>query len=150
MSDLLEFSRRITLRGGTIATRADNLVRKVALVADQAIVVGTPVDTGRARSNWIVQIGSSADSPIYPYTPGERGSTGAANAQAAIDQGQRVISNYVGGSGQSIHITNNLSYIQKLNDGFSAQASANFVETAVFQAVRAVTQGSLVTDLPGG
>lgn len=117
------------------------MVRRVALAADQAVVVSTPVDTGRARSNWIVALGDAADSPIEAYTPGEDRSTEAANTQAALAQGEAVIRGYMGGQGTSIHITNNLPYIQKLNDGSSAQAPANFVETAVQQAVAAMTRG---------
>ena len=59
MPSLSEFSRRITLRGRKVAEGADALTRKVALAADQAVVSGTPVDTGRARSNWIAAIGSA-------------------------------------------------------------------------------------------
>lgn len=146
MPSLREFSKRITLRGGLVATRADRLTRQVALAADQAVVVGTPVDTGRARSNWIAQIGSRAPSAIEPYAPGELGSTKAQNTQAALDQAEGVIRGYMGGKGLAIYISNNVPYIQKLNDGSSAQAPANFVETAVMQAVAVISRGKLLTD----
>jgi hypothetical protein len=144
---LSDFSRRITLRGRKVAEGADALTRKVALAADQAVVSGTPVDTGRARSNWIAAIGGPASSVIDAYVPGESGSTEAANTQAALNQAETVISGYT--AGEEIHITNNLPYIQRLNDGYSAQAPANFVEHAVMEAVQVVQFGRIVDGDPG-
>ena len=123
---------------------ADKMVRKAALAVDQTVVLATPVDTGRARSNWIVQLGAPAESVIEAYAPGFFGSTGAENAQAAIDQGSAEISGYRGGQGTEIHITNNLPYIGDLNDGWSAQAAANFVQTAIQTAAEAVTGTKLL------
>ncbi len=147
MPSLEEFSRRITLRGKMVTEGADALVRKVAIAADQAVVFSTPVDTGRARSNWIAQLDSPVTSVIDAYKPGFKGSTGASNAQGALDQGSRVIANYKGGD--SIHITNNLPYIQKLNEGSSAQAPGNFVEIAILEALQAVQFGRIVDGDPG-
>lgn len=144
MPSLSDFSRRITVRGRGIAERSDQLVRKVALAADQAVVMGTPVDTGRARSNWIAAIGGPASATIDAYAPGESGSTEAANTQAAIDQAESVIRGY--NYGEEIHLTNNLPYIQRLNDGYSAQAPANFVEQAVAEAAQVVQFGRVVGD----
>lgn len=144
MPSLSDFSRRITVRGRGIAENTDRLVRRVALAADQAVVMGTPVDTGRARSNWIAQIGSAPSGTVEPYAPGEAGSTTGANSQAAMDQAEAVISGY--NNGQEIHITNNIPYIQRLNDGYSAQAPANFVEQAVLEAAQIVQFGRVVGD----
>ena len=148
MPNLSEFSRRITLRGRKVTEGADALTRRVALAADQAVVMGTPVDTGRARSNWIVALGAAPSQTIEAYSPGEAGNTEAANTQAALDQGEAVIRGYRG-EGQEIHITNNLPYIQRLNDGYSAQAPANFVEQAVLEAVQVVQFGRVVDGDPG-
>ncbi len=139
MADLRQFAGRIRVIGQRIEQNADAMVRKVALAVDSAVVIGTPVDTGRARSNWQVNIGSPADGTREAYSEGKDGSTGGANAQAAIDQGKAEIGKYRGGS--SIHITNNLPYIGRLNDGWSAQAPAGFVEKAVLVGV-AAAQGA--------
>jgi len=146
---LSEFSRRIIIIARRAEQGADELVRKVALAADQAVVMGTPVDTGRARSNWIVSLGVPATGTIDAYAPGEARSTEAANTQAALDQGEAVISRYTGGEGTSIHITNNLPYIQRLNDGYSAQAPANFVEQGVQEAVEVLAFGRILGGGPG-
>lgn len=114
------------------------LVRRVALAADQAVVMGTPVDTSRARSNWVVEIGRRASGTRAPYSPGDKGSTGGASAAAAIQQGQGVIASYDIDRDNSIHITNNLDYIERLNDGYSAQAPAGYVQDAIALAVRVI------------
>lgn len=142
MPSLSEFSRRIFVRAEDVQHRADELTRKVALAIDQAIVMGTPVDTGRARSNWIVQLDDAPDTVIPPYSPGEAGSTSGANTQAALDQGQRTIQGYT--TGRVIHIVNNLPYIQRLNDGWSRQAPAHYVEKATLEAARAVQSFHLI------
>lgn len=145
MSDLRQFAGRIRVMGKRIEKNADAMTRKVALAVDSAVVIATPVDTGRARSNWQVNLGSPADGTREAYTPGAEGSTGGANAQAAIDQGRAEIAKYKGGS--AIHITNNLPYIGRLNDGHSAQAPAGFVEKAVLVGVAAAQgAGSLLQD----
>ena len=143
MPSLNEFTRRIRARANTLGDNLTKTVRRVAITADAALVLGTPVDTGRARSNWIVALGAPASQVIEPYSPGKAGSTEGANTQAALDQGESVITDYVAGQDMEIHITNNLPYIQRLNDGYSAQAPANFVETAVMEAVAAARRGVL-------
>ena len=145
---LEEFSRRIQVRGRKIEENADNLVRKVALAADQAVVMGTPVDTGRAKSNWIAQINSAPSDVIEAYVPGGEGWTADDNEQAAMAQAEGIIRNYR--YGDEIHITNNLPYIQRLNDGYSPQAGANFVEEAILEAAQIVQYGRIVDDNVGG
>ncbi len=114
----------------------DQLLREVALIADRELVLQTPVDTGRARSNWIVAVGEPATQIIEPYSPGSKGSSGSENANAAIAQGVAVIG--LRRSGETISISNNLPYIGLLNAGSSAQAPAQFVQAAVQRALAAV------------
>ena len=122
----------------------DKAVRMAALAADQAVVLGTPVDKGRARSNWIVSLGAPSRTTVDPHVPGEGGSTAGANANAALAQGAAVIGGYSGLIHGSIAISNNLPYIGRLNTGYSKQAPAGFVEKAVQSAVRAVQKARVV------
>ncbi len=145
MADLRTFAGRIRLIGKRIEENSDVLTRKVAVAVDGAVVLATPVDTGRARSNWQVEIDSAASGTIEAHVPGKEGSTGGPNAQMAMDLGKERIADYK--SGQTIHITNNLPYIGRLNDGYSAQAPAGFVENAVLVGVATVQgAGSLLSD----
>ena len=119
-------------------------MRMAALAADQAVVLGTPVDKGRARSNWIVSLGAPSRSTVDPYVPGKGGSTAGDNANAALAQGAAVIGGYSGLIHGSIVISNNLPYIGRLNAGSSKQAPAGFVEKAVQSAARAVQKARVV------
>lgn len=134
--DLRNFSKRIRLIANTVEENSNQLTRKVALAVDAAVVMATPVDTGRARSNWQVELNAPASGVKDAYTPGTEQSTSGANAREAIEQGKGVISQYK--NGNVIHITNNLPYIGRLNEGYSAQAGANFVEKAVHIGIQAI------------
>lgn len=105
--------------------------RQTALVIDQAVVLGTPVDTGRARSNWRVSVGSASRGTIDPYAPGRKLGLGeGANAQAAINQGLQALAGSTGG--KAIHIGNNVHYIGKLENGHSPQ-NRGFVKAAILE-----------------
>lgn len=130
MSDLRRFAGRIRVIGERIEKNANAMTRKVALAVDSAVVISTPVDTGRARSNWQVNIGEPASGTKEASDQ---------SGQSAIQQAKTAISTYRGGS--SIHITNNLPYIGRLNSGHSAQAPSGFVEKAVLVGV-AVAKGA--------
>lgn len=142
MASLRQFARRIELRADSIVENVDRLVRQVALAVDQAVVFETPVDTGRARSNWLVSLVEPRQDEIPPYAPGRRlGKGESANAAAALAQGAAVIG--MRRPGQDIVISNNVPYIGRLNEGSSAQAPANFVEAAV-QSGASVVRGTRV------
>jgi len=140
-----QFPRRMTMRGAEVATGASFIVRKVALVVDQALVFSTPVDKGVARSNWRVSIGEPLDGIIPAYAPGEGlGASETSNAQAAISQAQAVIGRQM--PGQAISIANNLPYIERLNQGWSRQAPAGFIDSSVAAAVAAVGGVRVLTE----
>jgi hypothetical protein len=143
MADLKGFSRRMIIIADQIGVGARRAVRKAALAADQALVIETPVDTGRARSNWIVSLGSPATHTIPPYSPGKGlGKDETGNLQAALAQGEMVIAQAQ--LGDTIWLSNNLLYIDELDKGRSAQTPANFVDDAVKAAARAVRGVSIL------
>ncbi len=130
MADLKVFARNIQVRAFKMVENVDALVRRVALAVDTAVVLRTPVDTGRARANWQVNIGSPAVGEVA--TPGSP-DQGSATALTAA---QSTIATYKGQG--NIHITNNVPYIGKLNEGHSRQAPAGFVEAAVVAGIEAI------------
>jgi len=131
------FAKRMKKRANNVPREVNKVKRQVALAVDQALVLGTPVDTGTARSNWIVALGASQNETRGAYVPLVDGDQSErANAEAAMAQGKGVISQAK--PGQAIHLTNNLEYIMPLNEGHSAQAPAGFVEEAVDAGCRAV------------
>lgn len=143
--ELKDLGKRMKQIGKNVAYNADRVTRKCALAIDSAVVLATPVDTGRARANWQVSVNTPITTARGPYSPGKEGSTGGANAQAAIDQGKAAIASYKGGSPNSaIYLANNLSYIGKLNNGSSKQMPAGFVEKSILIGTDAIKGESFV------
>lgn len=111
-----------------IKTASEQMVRRVAFAVDKAVVMASPVDTGRFRANWQITVNVAATGTVE-HVPGVAGSTTAANTQKALDQIGPVMKDYR--LGQPIYIVNNLVYGPRLNDGHSKQAPANFVQMAI-------------------
>lgn len=127
--DLGPFFRQVA---NEVEDELNRVIKLMALAIDQAVVLSTPVDTGRARSNWLVSVDTPFVGVIDAYSPGEGLGIGeSANASRALSQGRGAIA--VRQPGQSIFIQNNVAYIGALNDGTSAQAPRMFVETAIME-----------------
>ena len=122
MADLRTFVRRIRARGRQVDEEVNRTVVQAAQVVNQAVILATPVDTGRARANWIASVGVPVTTPTDDADP-EGGDRIAQNAVTIA--GRR--------NDQTIFISNNVDYIGFLNQGSSSQAPANFVEIAVQQ-----------------
>lgn len=119
---------------------AGQMVRRVALAIDRALVMSTPVGNpdlwkrpapkgyvgGRARANWIPSVGSPATAPV------DRRDKSGASTIALLTQ---LTSSYKPEDGP-VFITSNLPYIERLNDGHSTQAPAGFVEMAIEEGIR--------------
>lgn len=124
------FSRRMREIARGIEPAADDTLRKVALVANQVLIMGTPVDTGQHRANWQVSINHNIDAVLEDT-----------NAQGAIERNKAVIAGYRGGE---LIIQNNAPAIKRLNDGWSAQAPAGFVEKGLQAAANAVSRSRVI------
>lgn len=99
----------------------EKAVRQCAVIVDQTLVATTPVDTGRARANWLPSLNVPRTDKKEPGQP------------ESVDS---VLGSYK--ISDTIYITNNLPYIQRLNDGYSIKAPAGFVESAIERGRRAV------------
>lgn len=94
---------------------------------------GTPIDFGWASSSWFINIGAP--------TSGNGGNVDESGAQVAAREAQqgatvaRFVTSYDYTTGQSVHIGNNVPYINRLNNGWSDQAPAGFVDDATQEAV---------------
>jgi hypothetical protein len=138
MATLAQFSRNIRRRGSQIENSGVRIVKRASKKALVSLVRSTPVDKGVARSNWRVGIGAPARSVIPAYSPGRHlGINENANASAAIAAGIARI-NSVRNSGRSlttaVYISNATPYIEVLNNGYSGQAPAGFIQRAVAEA----------------
>ena len=91
----------------------EKVIRKVAIDVQSGLDIATPVDTGRARSNWLASIG-------IPRTDTVESTGGSTPINFS---GYKL--------GLSIFIANNLPYISRLNQGSSQQAPSGFVDNVI-------------------
>lgn len=100
-------------------------IRAISLQGFSEILQGSPVDTGRFRSNWQAGLGSR---PI-----GEAPTTNFQKGQPATVSEVQALQTELNGLGEiesSIHFTNNLPYAERLENGHSSQ-NQGFVARAV-------------------
>ncbi len=79
------------------------VIRKVALEIFRRVVMRTPVDTGRARGNWQVEIGTPMGGVIDRFDP---------NGQRTLFDAESKIAQWQGDA--AIFFFNNLPYILRL------------------------------------
>lgn len=139
---LKQFGIDMRGRAAKLPDRADQITRQVALAADRAVVVATPVLTGRARANWQATLGAPAVGTVSDGAVGARRAGTVAGPTAAA---ANVIALYKGGPSAAIFLTNNLPYIVPLNNGHSKQAPAGFVEKALNAVQVAARRAKLIT-----
>lgn len=98
----------------------DLAVRKISLELFSRVILRSPVDTGRFRGNWQVQIGA-----IPSGTLEIEDKSGSVTISAADARTAGVV------AGDVIFLVNNLSYAQRLEDGYSGQAPAGMVGLSI-------------------
>lgn len=112
-ADISDFTERETIRY--------ILTLRNQLISDPPI--GTPIDTGWATNNWWYSESGPA--------------TGFASDVNAAKQRQDADTQSIANfklNGQTVHITNNVPYIGRLNNGYSNQTPAGFVDRAILTA----------------
>lgn len=130
-----QLAGKIHVVAASIPGSVSVVVRKVGLAVDQVAVTSTPVDTGRARSNWIVTFGAPTDDERGENEWDRGGNVSLQQAQSAIDAYDVSLGD--------LFITNNVPYIERLENGWSAQAPSGMLAGAV-QAGVLVARGEAV------
>ncbi len=98
----------------------DTVRKKVALEIFTQVVQKTPVDTGRARGNWLISVGQDTTGEVSRDDKKPKGSKPSFLSQEA--------SKLNGCKGDdTIYICNNLPYIKSLEYGSSKQAPSGMV-----------------------
>lgn len=144
MTTVDQFAARMGELGRSVESGRARLLREAALRIDQTLVLATPVDTGRARSNWIVSINAPVNQPRPAFAPTSPLNSSALtllnnrfgereNAAAALAASAGTIASV--SPGDTIFISNNLPYIGELDDGKSPQAPAGYIREAIGDAV---------------
>lgn len=131
-----KFNKRMKLIADRVGKNAGEAVKRAALEADQVGVLRTPVDTGRARANWVASIGepSTEDNPGPDL--GSRDANETKSTAEALAQAQTALAGYKLSLGP-IYLVNNTEYILFLDDGSSDQAPSG-ISPFMLQAARAV------------
>lgn len=146
MAGLDDFANRMSRISVEVEGGVERAVKDCAVAVTCAVIHATPVDTGRARSNWTAELDQAFQNLFPAHVPGEKGSTATANAEIAIEKAEAVIEQFDIGKNGSIHISNSLPYIGALNDGHSAQAPADFVKLAVMDGLATVRGAKILKD----
>lgn len=107
----------------------EDLVRRAATNITGELISNTPVDTGWARANWVPSLGTPFTGNSEPQSRRPRASQ-VAQAAARQSTGLSEVLAYTLAVDR-VFISNNVPYIQLLNDGSSAQAPAMFVQDAI-------------------
>ena len=119
--------------------RTEDFMRMAAVEFFRQVTISTPVDTGRARMGWMISVNapSTYRPPEAPkgtgFSSGGVGYYAMPNIAENMNIGTITVSDV-------IYITNNVPYIGRLNDGYSRQAAARFVERAAARVQLAVAK----------
>lgn len=107
-----------------LENQTSSFMRMAAVEFWRQVIISTPVDTGRARMGWTISVNTPSD-----YSPPESplGTGVVYYAMPNIAQMENIGTITIS---DSLYITNNVPYIGRLNDGYSKQAAARFVERA--------------------
>lgn len=122
-----------------ISEAAEQTHRRIVVELATDLSRDTPADTTQARSNWAARSGAPSAvirrpfSPVpsrwrAPYGPGATKAEAASPAGVQA-QAQAAMSRHR--AEEDVHVTNNLPYIQRLDEGYSPQSSAGFVHRRV-------------------
>jgi len=121
---------------GGLEQFSERQIIQLSLEVTANLIETTPVDLGWARANWVPSIGQPYD--VVVGQPNDSSDVGAARRKQA--EGRNALRGYKLTRGP-IFVSNNVPYIQKLNEGSSAQAPAGFVQMAIQTAI-ATVQGA--------
>jgi hypothetical protein len=103
--------------------KAESIVKVTMIELFNRVIQKSPVDTGRFRANWNCSIGSPDLSTSESIDPSGSG---------AISKATSTVVSYTL-NGQSVFLTNNLPYADRLENGWSKQAPNGMVRLSVME-----------------
>lgn len=116
MSSPKDFAFRIGRRARRLERNVQAKIAEAATVVLYGLAEGSPVDTGKLVSNWIVTGRSPSNNMIQAHVPGKNKSTETINRSVTMQKGRGKILSLKDGS--VFHITNNVPYLAYQNTGF--------------------------------
>jgi hypothetical protein len=111
--------------------KAERQMQRVVIVSFQGIITRTPVDTGRAKSNWRIAAGS------------KNLSTDENTNVAGNTSEQLSVAGSLSLKDQVVYISNNLPYAMPLEFGHSGQAPQGMVRVTALEVKSLIAAGRL-------
>lgn len=118
------------MKGDVNRKDIDNWFKAITLGLYRDVIIGTPVDTGRARANWQLAIGTAPQS-VSNKTDRATPNSDSGRSGSEVRKAGKILG--VRKAGRSVFIANNLGYIGALEEGHSSQ-NARWVENAMKRA----------------
>ena len=115
MSDLKGFERDLAKFGKSIGVKTELVIKKIALETFRGIVIKTPVKTGRARASWVITLEHAGNSPTLSKDTEFSEEEATAYAFQELAELSKIT------PFSTVFISNNLPYIETLEDGNSQQ-----------------------------
>jgi hypothetical protein len=134
MASPRSFAKKMRAYADDIPKQVNEIKKQVVQEIVLEVVPDTPVATGQARSNYFTTNGS-ADTSSTAFGPFTKNGYQSINRMRTALQSAK--------PGVPMHVTNNLPYIARLNEGYSLQAPANFIEIAISRG-RAIIQRQVI------
>lgn len=122
----MSFSKQLQAFVAGTQDKINKTVKGATVTLATNVISETPVDTGAAKGNWQASVGQ-------PKT----GILERSGADTAVSE---AIANIPDKAGDVVYLTNNLSYIKKLEYGHSKQAPQGMVRVNAAQWPRIVEQ----------
>lgn len=135
-----QFAKRMEFRSKEAEMGYNKSLRLAATAAMSAAVVGTPFDTGQAKNNWFVAIGTPDVKSLLLNTENI-----GDNTQAVIFRGSGTIRKWKLNAGD-LFISNNLHYILALERGHSQKAPEGMAKQAIFAAKQVLIRAKILKD----
>ena len=112
---MVNFSQQLKIAVDASKDDLDEVLRSSVIALMSVAIIKTPVDKGRARNNWFVELGDkNLDQSERTATVSGQGSLNDVNATVSkLDAGGKIL------------LYNNLPYIEKLESGNGSQQAPN-------------------------
>lgn len=115
-----DFSKQVRAFSDKAVIQSTKHLKNVAMEMFTRVVMRSPVDTGRFRSNWMLTINADTEATRDDTDPSGMVAYGAAlAAMEAVKLGDRIVTQ------------NNLPYAERLENGWSKQAPTGMVALTV-------------------
>lgn len=127
-------SRQIAAIVRTMERLVERKVIRITTNVTANLIEDTPVDTSWARSNWVPSLSQSVEEDLRELSGDDRARY-VPSAAAKQASGRAEVLGYTLSKGKAF-VSNNVHYIEDLNDGTSNQAPRAFVQGAISRGIR--------------